>query len=168
MDLEDSGVLRALRDDDVVHRLVELHRGLHALLERLAPDCVAMEAGFGARHARAALILGHARGAALLTVGLAGLPVKEYPPAMVKKAVTGSGAADKEQVRRMVGHLVGRPVGPSADEADAVAVALCHLQLSGFLARVEGVGLPKARRSPSVAAAWSAHARESGSPRRRT
>ena len=167
--LEASGVLRAPRGEVVATRLVELHHGLAEILDRLLPDAVAVEAGFGARHARAALVLGHARGAALLTIALRNLPVTEYPPAMVKKTVTGSGAADKLQVRKMVEILIKRTLTGSRDESDAIAVALCHLQVGGTLARFGAAetARPRAVGGGTVSAAWASRARDSNSPRRR-
>ena len=73
-----------------------------------------------------ALKLGHARGAAILAIAEAGLPLGEYAPRTIKQAVAGTGAADKEQVQAMVVRLLGLNRTPSADAADALAVALCH------------------------------------------
>ena len=85
-----------------------------------------MEDVFTAHNARSALALGHARGVALAAAGRAGLPVSAYPPAVVKRAVTGRGAAPKEQVALMVRALVGLRTVPRADAADALAVAVAH------------------------------------------
>jgi crossover junction endodeoxyribonuclease RuvC len=113
-------------------RLLAIHHGLTALIEECRPDCVAVENLFHARHARSALTLGHARGVALLAAVEAGLPVLEYTPAQVKRAVVGYGRAEKHQVQHMVALLLGLASPPSPhDSADALAVAICHVHSSG-------------------------------------
>jgi crossover junction endodeoxyribonuclease RuvC len=87
---------------------------------------VAVEDVFVHQNVRSALALSQARGAVLAVVGLAGLPVFSYPPAMVKRALTGRGRAPKEQVCRMVQSLIGLKHSPRADAADALAVAIAH------------------------------------------
>ena len=81
---------------------------------------------FSHQNVRSALALAQARGMALAVVGLAGLSVASYPPAIVKKAVSGSGRADKDQVARMVQALIGLRSLPRADATDALAVAITH------------------------------------------
>jgi crossover junction endodeoxyribonuclease RuvC len=121
----DSGVIRASGDALGV-RLAAIHRDLEALIARLAPQAAALEAVFTHRNPRSALLLGHARGAALVACSLAGLAAAEYPPARVKAAVSGYGRADKLQVQQMVQRLLGLDARPRSDEADALAVAICH------------------------------------------
>jgi crossover junction endodeoxyribonuclease RuvC len=112
-------------------RLKAIHAGLSELLARHHPDCVAVEDIFHARNARSALKLGEARGVALLAASEAGLPVVEYAPAAIKRALVGYGRAEKHQVQQMVKLLLGLDVPPSPhDVADALAVAICHLQSS--------------------------------------
>jgi crossover junction endodeoxyribonuclease RuvC len=109
-------------------RLQHIHAGLVALLAECRPDCVAIENVFHARNVRSALKLGHARGVALLAASEAGVPVYEYAPAEIKRAVVGYGRAEKQQVQQMVKVLLGLPAPPSPhDVADALAVAICHL-----------------------------------------
>jgi crossover junction endodeoxyribonuclease RuvC len=109
-------------------RLLTMHTELRRLLEGWRPDCVAIESLFHAVNARSALQLGHARGVALLAATQAGLPVTEYPPAEVKRAVVGYGRAEKLQVQRMVRLLLGIDALPgSYDASDALAVAICHV-----------------------------------------
>ncbi|MBI5837979.1 MAG: crossover junction endodeoxyribonuclease RuvC [Candidatus Eisenbacteria bacterium] len=108
-------------------RLTALYRGLSAVLDAHRPDSVAVESPFQAKNARSALVLGHARGVILLAAGLGGLDVAEYAPREVKMAVAGRGSATKEQVQYMVRRLLSLPKAPRADEADAMALALCHL-----------------------------------------
>ncbi len=130
-----SGCLRALAHGTIVpprglpflDRLPHIASAIEALVRRVAPDGAAVEDVFHARNSRVALQLGHVRGAVLLPLLRAGVPIHEYPPRLVKKAVTGSGAAEKEQVRRMVRLLLGLGESPlSLDASDALAVAICH------------------------------------------
>jgi len=132
---EAGGVLRPPRGADLPTRLRFLHDELAAITERLKPDAVAVESVFHAKHARSALVLGHARGVLLLAATCTSAPVFEYAPAQVKKAVTGSGRAGKEQVRKMVGLLAGEAVVGPHDQSDALAVAICHVHSAGFHAR---------------------------------
>jgi crossover junction endodeoxyribonuclease RuvC len=109
-------------------KLKTIHAGLASLLAQYCPDCVAVENIFHARNVRSALMLGHARGVALLAAAEAGIPVAEYAPAEIKRAVVGFGRAEKHQVQQMVKLLLGLDAAPSPhDVADALAVALCHL-----------------------------------------
>ncbi len=107
-------------------RLGELARGLREVIAELSPEIVAVEDVFSHQNVRSALALAQARGMALAVVGLAGLSVASYPPASVKKAVAGSGRADKDQVARMVQALIGLRSLPRADATDALAVAITH------------------------------------------
>jgi crossover junction endodeoxyribonuclease RuvC len=127
-----SGPARATFPD----KLKAIHLGLVTLLSQHRPDCVAIEDVFHARNVRSALKLGHARGVALLAASEADVPVVEYSPAEVKRAIVGYGRAEKPQVQRMVKLLLGLDVVPSPhDVADALAVAICHAQkTSGALA----------------------------------
>jgi crossover junction endodeoxyribonuclease RuvC len=112
-------------------RLKHIHAGLTALLAECKPDCVAVETIFHARNVRSALKLGHARGVALLAASEAGLPVVEYAPTEIKRAVVGYGRAEKPQVQQMIKLLLGMDHAPSPhDVADALAVAICHLHSS--------------------------------------
>jgi len=122
------GTIDAPRDASFPDKLLAIHDGLDALIARHRPDCVAVEDVFHARNVRSALLLGHARGVALLAATRAGVPVAAYSPAEIKRAVVGYGRAEKRQVQGMVKLLLGldRPPSPH-DVADALAVAICHL-----------------------------------------
>lgn len=126
--LLDAGVIRLAARAAFADRLHLLRSEFEGLLLRLEPSEAAVEAPFHGTNSRAALQLAHARGVVLAALGGAGVPVAEYAPATVKKAVTGSGRAEKLQVQRMIGRLLDLPTPPAnTDEADALAVALCHL-----------------------------------------
>ena len=109
-------------------RLVRIHDGLREVVILHEPTVVAVEGIFHYKSALSALKLGHARGVALLTARLAGLDVHEYPPATVKRAVVGSGRAQKQQVLKMISLLLGIPEPTNHDASDALAVAICHCQ----------------------------------------
>ena len=113
-------------------KLLAIRDGLAAQIARHRPDIVAIEDLFYARNARSALKLGHVRGVVMLAASEAGVPVSEFSPAEVKRAVVGYGRADKPQVRQMVMLLLGLSEAPSPlDVSDALAVALCHVHASG-------------------------------------
>ncbi len=142
------GTLSAPARSTFPEKLKHIHEGLAALLARHRPDCVAVENIFHARNVRSALKLGHARGVVLLAASEAGLSVVEYAPAEIKRAVVGFGRAEKHQVQQMVKLLLGLDAAPSPhDAADALAVAICHLNsTTGIVADLsKGLGLPRAR-----------------------
>ncbi len=126
--LEEAGVLRPPKDLPLDRRLLLLHDGLSALAGRLSPDAAAVERVYAGVNPQSLITLGEARGVLLLALARRGLPTAEVTPAEVKRAVTGTGAAAKEQVRRMVTALLGRRL--PLDAADAAAAALAH----GFVA----------------------------------
>lgn len=121
-----------------------MHAGLSAALLRHRPDIVAIEDVFHARNARAAFVLGQARGVALLAAAQSGARVRSFAPSVIKQAVTGTGRAEKEQVARMVCALLGVDVKARMDATDALAAALCGLLRSGDPV----VPLQAARRDP--------------------
>jgi len=122
-----SGAIRTPPTASFPEKLLSIHTGLVVLLGECQPDCVAIENLFYANNARSALKLGHARGVAMLAAVEAGLPVVEYTPAEVKRAVVGYGRAEKHQVQQMVKLILGLAVLPTPhDAADALAIAICH------------------------------------------
>lgn len=126
MTLVECGVIRTGPKDPLPARLRDIHDGVVELIERHRPDTVAVEDVFYARNVRTTVVLGHARGVILLAAERAGLAIREYPPAEIKKAITGSGAATKEQVQFMVTKLLRLRSAPEpADASDGVAAALC-------------------------------------------
>jgi len=108
-------------------KLLTIHTRLAAAIGACRPDCVAIENLFHATNVRTALKLGHARGVAMLAATQAGVPVVEYTPAEIKRALVGYGRAEKHQVQHMVKLILGLAELPSPhDAADALAVAICH------------------------------------------
>ncbi len=113
---------------DLANRLARLYEGLLSVVQEHAPTEAAVEAPFLGISARSALQLAHARGVVLAVLGISGLRVFEYSPATIKKAVTGNGRAEKEQVGAMAARLVAGTCPPGKpDIADAIAAAICHL-----------------------------------------
>jgi len=109
-------------------KLLRIHQRLTTLIHECRPDSVAVENLFHAVNVRSALKLGHARGVAMLAAVEAGIPVIEYTPAEIKRAVVGYGRAEKHQVQHMVKLLLGLTAPPTPhDAADALAVAICHV-----------------------------------------
>ena len=108
-------------------KLLTLHSALTTLIAEHRPDAVAVEDLFHAKNARSALKLGHVRGVVLLAASQAGIPIAEYAPTEIKRAVVGYGRAEKHQVQEMVTLLLGLSEKPSPlDVSDALAVAVCH------------------------------------------
>ena len=127
-----GGVIRAGKGAQLSDRLLAIHTELTRVIDRHGPVAMAVEDLFNAKNARSSLILGHARGVILLAGSSAGLSVAEYAPREVKKALTGNGAATKEQVRFMVMRLLALKESPPLDMSDALAVALTHAGRSRF------------------------------------
>jgi len=126
--LLEFGTLRPRRRTDFSSRLADIYDGLCDLIDETQPDEIAIESCFQHKNVRTALLIGHVRGVILLAAAQSGARVFEYTPVEVKMAVAGSGAATKHQVQFMIERLLTADVGkPSPDEADALAVALCHL-----------------------------------------
>lgn len=141
------GVIRLDGDAPLDHRLADIFRALGQTADLYKPDAVAVEGVFTFKNARSALVLGHARGVALLVAAQRTLPVHEYSPAKVKKSVGASGASDKDAVARMVKTFLRVEVTERADASDALAVAICHLNHCRPGAVDVGVQKGSARRS---------------------
>ncbi len=128
------GVVKTPAGHSLAERLQMLVSRLREIVAHFTPDTAALEELFFARNVRTAFAVGQARGACLVALAEAGLPVHEYTPLQVKQAVTGYGRADKTQVQRMVRSLLHLEEIPRPDDAaDALAVALCHF----YSARME-------------------------------
>jgi crossover junction endodeoxyribonuclease RuvC len=107
-------------------RLLSIHDGLRQVVSDHLPDEAAVEATFVSKGGSATLKLGQARGIAMLVPAIAGLPVAEYAPNLVKKTIVGAGHCEKAQIRLMIGVLLPKAVPQSHDAADALAIAVCH------------------------------------------
>jgi crossover junction endodeoxyribonuclease RuvC len=121
-----SGQVASESDAQLAYRLRALYEGLLGIIISYAPQEAAIEETFVSKDARATLKLGFARGMALLAPARQGLAIAEYPPNVIKKTVTGTGHAEKRQIQAMVGMLLPRAQFAGADEADALAIAICH------------------------------------------
>jgi crossover junction endodeoxyribonuclease RuvC len=142
-----SGVVKAA-EGTFPERLKVIFDGIREVVAAHQPDEIAIEEVFVHRSVSSALKLGQARGAALAAAMTRSLPVHEYTPTKVKRSITGQGHADKVQVQHMVRILVGLSFPPGSDEADALAVALCHANAGGDPARRgESVARPRRRSS---------------------
>ena len=127
------GAVRVSRGMTFPERLVHIHRGLQEVIREHTPEVVAIERLFVGKNVKSAMRTGEGRGIAVLTAALEDLPVHEYTPAEVKKAVVGVGGAHKTQVQEMVRILLGLEKVPRPqDAADALAVAICHCQRLQF------------------------------------
>lgn len=134
------GAIAPPRGLGFLDRLPHIVSAIEELIDSLRPEGAAVEDLFIARNSRVALQLAHVRGAALLPLLRAGIVVHEYSPRSVKQAVTGYGAAEKDQVRRMVRILLGLGDRPLAQDAsDALAVAICHAHTANYH-RALGIG----------------------------
>ncbi|MEM1317214.1 MAG: crossover junction endodeoxyribonuclease RuvC [Pseudomonadota bacterium] len=136
-----AGTVKSDAKADLATRLTQLHDGLQTVLRDHSPDEAAVENTFVNKDAAATLKLGQARGIAMLVPALAGLPVAEYAPNAVKKAVIGVGHGDKTQIQLMVGMLLPKAVWDTDDAADALAIAICHAHhRGGAAARIAAAG----------------------------
>ncbi len=129
------GVIKPAQQQQLASRLLHLLEELDAVIAQHQPHECAVEETFVNSNARAALALGQARGVALAAAARRGVLVAEYAPTTIKKAVVGSGAADKTQVAFMVRRLLPTAGDLTADSADALGVALCHAAHGGLKRR---------------------------------
>lgn len=127
--LVESGVIQPHPKATLPEKLKEIFEGLLAIIQKGEPDHFAIEQAFYSKNARSALIMGQARGVAILAAAKSNIPIGEYSPKEVKSAVVGNGSASKSQVQFMVQKLLRLKDPPEPlDAADALAVALCHAQ----------------------------------------
>ena len=129
-----AGTIRLNKKEKTPQRLAQVYAELTAMMSLHQPDVVAIEEVFFSANAKSALKLGQVRGVAMLAAASAGLPVAEYAPLKIKNSVVGYGLAAKEQVQFMVTRLLGLEQAPdSADAADALAIAICHIHTAQTL-----------------------------------
>jgi crossover junction endodeoxyribonuclease RuvC len=134
----ESGALR-IRGDTLPERLHAIFDSVSEVLDRCQPTDFAIENLFMHRNADSALKLGQARGAAICSVANRDIKIFEYTPAEIKQSVVGKGNAAKPQVQMMVRAMLKLKGSPQADEADALACAICHGNHAGGIARLGGV-----------------------------
>ena len=126
--LVECGVIRTRARDPLAARLEEIYAGVRELIAQHRPTVLSIEDVFYSKNVRTTVVLGHARGVIMLAAQQSGLAIHEYPPAAIKKAVVGNGAATKEQVQFMLTRLLRLKSVPSpSDASDGVAAALTYL-----------------------------------------
>ena len=137
--LEQSGVLKALdygtirpKEQEFSARLGSIFRELHGILKKYEPSEAAIENVFTCKNAASALKLGQARGIAVAACASLSIQVMDYEPTMVKKSLTGAGRAEKSQVAFMVQRILGLNAVMGEDTTDALAIAICHLNMRRF------------------------------------
>ena len=121
-----SGMIPSTADEALSYRLREIFEGLTSVITGFKPHEASVEETFVNKDARSTLKLGQARGIALLAPAMKGLAVAEYAANVIKKTVVGAGHAEKHQVQAMIKFLLPKAKFDSADEADALAIAICH------------------------------------------
>ncbi len=127
--LVEAGFVSTEEQAPMPERILGIYDDVLSVLEEAGPACVAIEELYAHyAHPRTAILMGHARGAIMLAAAKCGLSVASYSATMIKKSLTGNGHASKGQVQRMIEVMLGLDKPPEpADVADALAVALCHL-----------------------------------------
>ncbi|MFN8217938.1 MAG: crossover junction endodeoxyribonuclease RuvC [Solirubrobacterales bacterium] len=139
----DGGVVETAAGLPMERRLQRIHQALSELIAWHEPKAVAVEEVFFGKNVASAMSVGQASGVAMLAAAQAGVACFAYTPQAIKMAVCGSGGADKAQVQRMVGTLLGLPEPPTPDHAaDALAVAICHGGSAGRRAAIAATGAP--------------------------
>lgn len=142
-----SGTISPTLGSSASERLNDIYVGILGVIDDYAPSVVSVEEMFFAKNARSAIKLGQSRGIAILAAAQRGIPVSEYAPTRVKLALTGRGRAGKEEMQRMLSYMLGIGEFQSTDESDALAIAICHLNLSRYgLSEDTLVGAGKRRR----------------------
>jgi len=135
------GVIHAPADHPLEDRLLQIVSKLEVLLDKYRPDALSMEGVFFAKNAKSALVLGHIRGAILVACRKRGLSYNEYPPKVVKQAVTGDGSAAKEQVANMIFARLGISGSElPLDASDALAIAWTHANPNPMAVAILGAG----------------------------
>jgi len=120
-------VLKNVRNSSMPERLSQIYLGLCDIIKKYNPDEFAMESSFYGKNPQSALKIGYARGVSILAAIANNIPIVEYSPREIKKAITGNGSASKQQVRFMVKKQLGlQKLALNLDASDALAVALCH------------------------------------------
>ena len=124
------GVINPKRTDPISKRLAFIFDGLTEVMQEWRPTEVAIEEPFAGRNVKAALAIGQAQAVAMLVAARFSLDVAGYAPSQIKQAVTDHGGSSKEQVQEMVSVLLRLDDAPASDAADALAIAICHINAS--------------------------------------
>ncbi len=127
-----SGVVLPNKSETLSNRLVYIFRQVSIICENFQPDECSIEITFVNKNPQTTLALGHARAAAIVAVADKNIPIFEYEPNKIKKALTSAGHADKDQVYKMVRMLLPAAQPKTPDESDAIAIALAHSNMSKF------------------------------------
>lgn len=127
-----SGTISPAPRSSASERLNDIYVGILRVIDDYSPSVVSVEEMFFAKNARSAIKLGQSRGIAILAAAQRGIPVSEYAPTRVKLALTGKGRAGKEEIQKMLSYMLGVSEFRSTDESDALAIAICHLNLSRY------------------------------------
>ncbi len=152
----DMGVINLKKEKDHFAKLNRIYTGVGEIIERYRPEEMAVEAPFYGKNPQSMITLGRAQGAAIAAGIAHGLQVCEYAPRKVKVAVTGNGAASKEQVSNMVAKTLDVVLNPGyLDATDAIAIALCHFyQTTGPMAAAGVSGAVSAHRPAKSSSSW--------------
>ena len=139
LSLVEQGAITTQRGAELSDRLCRIHDELLTVIRRNAPECVAVETPFAGQNVKSLIQLAHARGVILFAARSASLELYEYAPRSIKSAVVGYGAAEKEQVAKMVRMLLPgcSKLVMGTDASDALAVAICHAHTAGSNARLK-------------------------------
>lgn len=125
--LVNCGSIQTSKHLSNAERLLEIHNDLKELISVYKPDVAAVEQIFYFKNAKTIIPVAEARGVIVMTFEMLGVPVHEYTPLVVKQAVTGYGRAEKQDVKEMVGVMLGNQRLPKLDDTtDAIAIAICH------------------------------------------
>jgi len=141
----DGGVVETPAGQQLERRLERIHASIGELLDWHEPEALALEDLYFGKNVRSAMAVGQARGVVMLAAAQREVPCFDYTPQAVKMSVCGSGGADKQQVKHMVGTLLGLQAEPSDDHAaDALAVAICHASQSPAVIKISRTGADEA------------------------
>ncbi len=125
-----SGTISPAAGDSTPEKLNHIYAEILRVIDDYGPSVVSVENIFFAKNAKSAIKLGQSRGIAVLAAAQRGIPVNELAPTKVKLALTGKGRASKEEIQKMLSYMLGVSEFKSTDESDALAIAICHLNLS--------------------------------------
>jgi crossover junction endodeoxyribonuclease RuvC len=142
--LVDFGTVKSSPREKFSKRLLKIHEGVKAVIEKFEPDVLSIEESFYGVNVNVVMKLGQVRGAVIVLGELSGLEIAEYSPRLVKQTVVGYGNAEKHQVQEMVRLLLRLQKAPEPhDAADALAIAICHFHHAGAQSRINNAKLKK-------------------------